>query len=232
MQPTDALEWLLVTQEVEKFLAADCLPTNDDEERRHANTLPIRCQLESPLAGVPFIAPFLQLHEAVLAAYWHEQVKMGDLPLDVFRMLQALEWDDPTASEATPPNDKDTCCIPWEDITNTECHVKQLQRRDVKSLQAWPYSSLLNIWSWVWMTHWHSWGVLSKSNALHIKALGNGAMNLKDLDCKWKHCWVAICLSHGPVHPILSEAVRRYNRKSGRITWLPATATYNLGETL
>lgn len=104
MQPTDALEWLEVTQEMEGFLAADCLPTKDDGTGRHANTLPIRCQLESPLAGVPYTAPFLQLHEAVLAAYWHKQVKMGDLPLDVFRMLQALEWDDPTASKTDRRN--------------------------------------------------------------------------------------------------------------------------------
>ena len=97
LQPTDALEWLLVTQEVEQFLEADSLPTGDSEGDRH-NTLPIRCQIESPLAGVPFTAPFLQLHEAVLASYWHKQVKLGDLPLDIIRMLQALEWDDPVAS--------------------------------------------------------------------------------------------------------------------------------------
>lgn len=99
LQPTDALEWLLVTQEMEQFLAADCPPTEKPEGERHANPLPIRCQVESPLAGVPFTAPFLQLHEAVLASYWHKQVKLGDLPLDIIRMLQALEWDDPIASE-------------------------------------------------------------------------------------------------------------------------------------
>ena len=35
----------------------------------------------------------------MLASYWHRQVKLGDMPLDTFRMLQALEWDDPTTSE-------------------------------------------------------------------------------------------------------------------------------------
>ena len=48
-------------------------------------------------------APFLRLHEAVLASYWHRQVKLGDMPLDTFRMLQALEWDDPSTSSPTPP---------------------------------------------------------------------------------------------------------------------------------
>lgn len=99
LQPTDALEWLLVMQEVEQFLEADSLPSEGSSEGdRHPSPLPIRCQVESPLAGVPFTAPFLQLHEAVLASYWHKQVKLGDLPLDMIRMLQALEWDDPAAS--------------------------------------------------------------------------------------------------------------------------------------
>ena len=84
---------------MEQYLEADCPPAERPEGERHPNPLPIRCQVESPLAGVPFTAPFLQLHEAVLASYWHKQVKMGDLPLDIIRMLQALEWDDPIASE-------------------------------------------------------------------------------------------------------------------------------------
>ena len=99
LQPTDVLEWRLVTQEMEQFLTAESPASKPLETGRHATTLPIRCQLESPLAGIPFTAPFLKLHEAVLASYWHRQVKLGDLPLDSFRMLQALEWDDPTASE-------------------------------------------------------------------------------------------------------------------------------------
>lgn len=88
---------------MEQFLEADCPPTEKLEGERHATPLPIRCQVESPLAGVPFTAPFLQLHEAVLASYWHKQVKLGDLPLDIIRMLQALEWDDPIASELLSP---------------------------------------------------------------------------------------------------------------------------------
>ena len=56
-KPTDVLEWRTVTQEMENFLAADSLPAADSEGGggRHASPpLPIRCQLESPLAGVPF----------------------------------------------------------------------------------------------------------------------------------------------------------------------------------
>lgn len=93
----------MVTQEMEQFLAADSPASKSLESGRNATSLPIRCQLESPLAGIPFTAPFLKLHEAVLASYWHRQVKLGDLPLDSFRMLQALEWDDPTASESIVP---------------------------------------------------------------------------------------------------------------------------------
>lgn len=101
LQPTDVLEWHLVTQEVEQFLEADSLPSgNSTQSDRLPGPLPIRCQPESPLVGVPFTAPFLQLHEAVLASYWHKQVKLGDLPLDMIRMLQALEWDDPVASKS------------------------------------------------------------------------------------------------------------------------------------
>ena len=88
----------MVVQEMQQFLGADSPIPSNLEAGRHASTLPIRCQQESPLAGVPFTAPFLKLHEAVLATYWHRQVKLGDLPLDTFRMLQALEWEDPTAS--------------------------------------------------------------------------------------------------------------------------------------
>lgn len=83
----------MVTQEMEHFLAADAAAPGS-----RATALPIRCQPESPLSDIPFTAPFLKLHEAVLASFWHRQVKLGDLPLDIFRMLQALEWEDPTAS--------------------------------------------------------------------------------------------------------------------------------------
>lgn len=102
LQPTDVLEWRTVIQEMSGFLSADSPIAGSQEAGRHPSTLPIRCQLESPLAGIPFTAPFLKLHEAVLASYWHRQAKLGELPLDMFRMLQALEWEDPTASEALP----------------------------------------------------------------------------------------------------------------------------------
>ena len=101
----------MVTQEMEQFLAADSPASKSLETGRNATVLPIRCQLESPLAGIPFTAPFLKLHEAVLASYWHRQVKLGDLPLDSFRMLQALEWDDPTASESSAVPNFDSTAI-------------------------------------------------------------------------------------------------------------------------
>ena len=61
LQPTDVLEWRTVTQEMENFLAADSLAIADSEGGggKHASrALPIRCQLESPLAGVPFTVGF------------------------------------------------------------------------------------------------------------------------------------------------------------------------------
>lgn len=61
--------------------------------------LTMRCRINSVLAGIPFTAPFLRLHEVVLASYFSRQVKVAELPLDMYRKLQTLEWEDLTASE-------------------------------------------------------------------------------------------------------------------------------------
>ncbi|GBF98142.1 hypothetical protein Rsub_10554 [Raphidocelis subcapitata] len=107
--PPDAAEWRAVIGEVTSFLRADVgmpLP------RSPGAPLPFRASLRCP-HGAPEVrlAPHkpLLLH-AVMASYYPGQVKIAELPLDSFRMLQALEWEDaysggtaaPSAEPATP----------------------------------------------------------------------------------------------------------------------------------
>ena len=100
--PPDAAEWRAVIQEVTTFLHADvAMPV----PRSPGATLPFRASLRcSRTAPEVKAAPHrtLLLH-AVIASYYPRQVKIAELPLDSFRMLQALEWEDAYSAGAPPP---------------------------------------------------------------------------------------------------------------------------------
>ncbi|KAI8464968.1 MAG: protein SCAI [Monoraphidium minutum] len=99
--PPDAAEWRAVIAEVTAFLGADvAMPA----PRAPGGALPFRVSLRCGLAAPEVkLAPHrpLLLH-AVIASYYPRQVKIAELPLDSFRMLQALEWED-AYSSANPP---------------------------------------------------------------------------------------------------------------------------------
>ena len=61
MQAADAREWQLVCEEVGRFIAADEPTQRPGLPQRVAAALSLRCQPASPLASVPYTAPFLRL---------------------------------------------------------------------------------------------------------------------------------------------------------------------------
>jgi len=100
-QPPDAQEWRSVIQEVTNFLHADvAMPV----PRAPAQGVPFRVSLRcSPnMAEVKVHPHKMLLHDAVMVSYYPRQVKIAELPLDSFRMLQALEWEDQFSSSAPP----------------------------------------------------------------------------------------------------------------------------------
>ncbi|KAI8476092.1 MAG: protein SCAI [Monoraphidium minutum] len=99
--PPDAAEWRAVIAEVTGFLNADVgMPA----PRAPGAALPFRASLRCGLnAPEVKLAPHrAMLLHAVLASYYPRQVKIAELPLDSFRMLQALEWEDAYSGTAPP----------------------------------------------------------------------------------------------------------------------------------
>lgn len=60
-------EWQLVCEEVGRFIAADEPMQRPGLPQRVAAALSLRCQPASPLASVPYTAPFLRLQ----VRQWH-----------------------------------------------------------------------------------------------------------------------------------------------------------------
>lgn len=88
-QETDFKEWKLVVQEIVKFLKADTA---------FMNIRPLRYSLVLDLHPdlVPHVAAArrkLKLKDALLTSYYPNEVKISELTLDTFRMLQCLEWE-------------------------------------------------------------------------------------------------------------------------------------------
>ncbi|XP_020114827.1 protein SCAI isoform X2 [Ananas comosus] len=90
-QETEYKEWKHVVQEVVRFLKADT---------PFMNMRPLRYSFafDPPPDTLPSVVPggtkrSLALRDAVLCSYYHNEVKIGELTLDTFRMLQCLEWD-------------------------------------------------------------------------------------------------------------------------------------------
>lgn len=99
--PPDAAEWRSVIQEVTNFLHADvAMPVPRSPGSNVPFRLSLRCALNQ--AEVKLHPHKMLLHDAILVSYYPRQVKIAELPLDSFRMLQALEWEDKYSSP-TPP---------------------------------------------------------------------------------------------------------------------------------
>ncbi|KAI4371872.1 hypothetical protein MLD38_010171 [Melastoma candidum] len=90
-QDADFKEWKLVLQEIIRFLKADTA---------FMNTRPLRYSLvldpvpESlPRVTGSMVNRNLKLRDAILSSYYHNEVKLSELTLDTFRMLQCIEWE-------------------------------------------------------------------------------------------------------------------------------------------
>ncbi|KAG2489774.1 hypothetical protein HYH03_011725 [Edaphochlamys debaryana] len=93
--PPDAADWQLVVNEVAALMAADvAMPLPRAPGLLEAPFKPaLRCRPWGPSASC---APHRsRLREAVLVSYRQRQVKVAELPLELYRMAQALEWHDP-----------------------------------------------------------------------------------------------------------------------------------------
>jgi len=111
-RPPDAGEWRAVVQEVSAFLAADvALPAARGVGSASAasaaaggTSVPFRLSLRAAPGAAEVKAGGshrMLLRDAVLVSYYPRQVKIAELPLDTFRMLQALEWEDAYTNPAT-----------------------------------------------------------------------------------------------------------------------------------
>lgn len=90
-QGADAKEWKVVVQEVIRFMKADAAC-------ELSRPLRYSVLLDSHPSSIPAVATMedikpLRLEDAILASYYHNEVKFSELSLDTFRMLQALEWE-------------------------------------------------------------------------------------------------------------------------------------------
>ncbi|CAK8578772.1 unnamed protein product [Lathyrus sativus] len=87
---TNFKEWKQVVQEIVRFTKAD----------KGFSFRPMRyCAIfDSHQASLPYVARFhakrvLKFHDALLASYHRNEVKFAELTLDVYRMIQCLEWE-------------------------------------------------------------------------------------------------------------------------------------------
>lgn len=88
---TNFKEWKQVLQETFRFLKADTSFTN---------TRPLRYSLifDAHPSSLPYIAHLhkrrvLKLHDALLTSYRRNEIKIAELTLDTYRMIQCLEWE-------------------------------------------------------------------------------------------------------------------------------------------
>lgn len=90
-QGNDSKEWKRVVQEISRFLKADS-PFQNSRPLRYSVRLDQKPTLFPPVAGLGGGKP-LKLKDAVLASYYHNEVKFAELTLDTFRVVQCLEWE-------------------------------------------------------------------------------------------------------------------------------------------
>lgn len=84
--PSDTQEWQFVLQEIRQFLNADNIITIENKD------LPSR-RLNS---GPEQLSSRIKLQEVLLVGNCSNQVKFSELTLDMFRMMQAVEWEPST----------------------------------------------------------------------------------------------------------------------------------------
>ncbi|XP_074567996.1 uncharacterized protein LOC141824587 isoform X2 [Curcuma longa] len=94
-------EWKQVAQEISRFSKADASSSKTSRPLRY-NVL-----FDAHPTSFPYVARFhstrvLRLQDAILTCYHRNEVKVGELTLDTFRMLQCLEWE-PSGSSYQPP---------------------------------------------------------------------------------------------------------------------------------
>nr|XP_025876069.1 protein SCAI isoform X4 [Oryza sativa Japonica Group] len=91
LQEADYKEWKHVVQEIARFLRADS---------PFINMRPLRYSyaFDPPPDTLPTVPPTVKkrglvLNDAMLCSYYQNEIKFTDLTIDVFRMLQCLEWE-------------------------------------------------------------------------------------------------------------------------------------------
>jgi hypothetical protein len=91
VQEAEYKEWKHVVQEIFRFLRADS---------PFMNLRPLRYSyaFDLPPDKLPMVPPTVKkrglvLSDAILCSYYPNEVKFTDLSIDVFRMLQCLEWE-------------------------------------------------------------------------------------------------------------------------------------------
>uniref|UniRef100_A0A0E0M4V2 Uncharacterized protein n=1 Tax=Oryza punctata TaxID=4537 RepID=A0A0E0M4V2_ORYPU len=91
LQEAEYKEWKHVVQEIARFLRADS---------PFMNMRPLRYSyaFDPPPDTLPTVPPTVKkrglvLSDAMLCSYYQNEIKFTDLTIDVFRMLQCLEWE-------------------------------------------------------------------------------------------------------------------------------------------
>ncbi|KAJ8471318.1 hypothetical protein OPV22_025661 [Ensete ventricosum] len=102
---TNFKEWKQVAQEISRFLKADA-------SSKISRPLRYNVMFDAHPSSVPHIARFhanraLRLQDALLTSYRRNEIKLAELTLDTFRMLQCLEWE-PSGSSYQLPK-KESC---------------------------------------------------------------------------------------------------------------------------
>eukprot|EP00798_Chlamydomonas_sp_ICE-L_P005138 gene5138-34945_t len=98
--PADAADWQLVVHEITTFMHADVAMPEPRSPGTFISFKPnLRCSGSGPMLS---IAPHTRrLKEVVFVSYQSRQLKIAELPLDVFRIMQTLEWRDDTATASS-----------------------------------------------------------------------------------------------------------------------------------
>ncbi|URE07214.1 hypothetical protein MUK42_19836, partial [Musa troglodytarum] len=88
---TNFREWKQVVQEISRFLKADAY-------FKIARPLRYNAVFDAHPSSFPYISRFctsrvLRLKDALLTSYHQNEIKLAEVTLDTFRMLQCLEWE-------------------------------------------------------------------------------------------------------------------------------------------
>lgn len=90
-QGNDAKEWKRVILDISRFMKADA-PCQNSRPLRYSVLLDPQPNSFPPVTRLGGGKP-LNLKDAILASYYHNEVKFSELSLDTFRFLQCLEWE-------------------------------------------------------------------------------------------------------------------------------------------